>query len=207
MLPLIAISALLHIQAEYAGARTRVYVFKPLTTSLIILFALQIQPPVDDIYRWLILGGLLFSLGGDVFLMLPDDKFIFGLVSFLVGHLFYIAAFTALGGFLFDVPAIALYALYGIVIVALLWPGLGTMKAPVLVYVMVILVMGWQALALWRANPTAGTLSAAVGAALFAASDSVLAYDRFRREFVAARVIILGTYFTAQTLIALSIAG
>ncbi len=34
-----------------------------------------------------------FSLGGDVFLMLPGDYFIPGLASFLVAHLFYIALF------------------------------------------------------------------------------------------------------------------
>ena len=43
--------------------------------------------------RALLLGALLFSLGGDVFLMLPGDYFIPGLASFLVAHVFYIALF------------------------------------------------------------------------------------------------------------------
>ena len=40
------------------------------------------------------LAGLLFSLVGDVSLMLPNERFIQGLVSFLVAHLCYIVAFT-----------------------------------------------------------------------------------------------------------------
>ncbi|NIW49240.1 MAG: lysoplasmalogenase, partial [Gammaproteobacteria bacterium] len=34
--------------------------------------------------------GLALSLAGDIFLMLPDEKFIAGLVSFLLAHLAYI---------------------------------------------------------------------------------------------------------------------
>jgi iron(III) transport system permease protein len=90
----VAISAFIHIRAEYRGPRRNVYIFKPLTTSLIILTALLLPDAVPAPYKWLIIAGLLFSLGGDVFLMLPQDRFVFGLVSFLIAHLFYIAAFT-----------------------------------------------------------------------------------------------------------------
>ena len=45
---------------------------------------------------------------------------------------------------------------------------------------------------------------AAMGALLFVASDSALAWDRFKQEFKAAQAVILATYFAAQWLIALS---
>ncbi|MGZ5469974.1 MAG: lysoplasmalogenase family protein, partial [Candidatus Aminicenantales bacterium] len=48
-------------------------------------------------------------------------------------------------------------------------------------------------------------LLAFAGAVLFLISDSVLAYDRFGRKIGPAQIIILGTYFPAQLLIALSI--
>ena len=207
LLPVILASALLHIQAEYAGLRQRVYVFKPLTTSLIILFALLITPPIMPVYKALIVAGLLFSLGGDVFLMLPNDRFVFGLLSFLIAHLLYIAAFVSRGGFHADSVGLAVYALYGAVMLALLWRGLGSLRIPVVVYMTVILVMGWQAFALWRAMPGWGTACAAIGAALFVVSDSVLAYDRFRTKLAVGRALVLSTYFTAQTLLALSAAG
>lgn len=207
LLPIIMFSAVLHIQAEYSGSRRRVYLFKPLTTGLILLFALLIQPPVAITYKILIIAGIVFSIGGDVFLMLPNDRFVYGLVSFLVAHLLYIAAFISLGGFQPDIAALTLYVLYGMAMLRLLWPGLDQMKIPVLIYMVVILVMGWQALALWRLYPATWLWSAAIGAALFVISDSVLAYDRFRSSFVSARAIVLSTYFAAQTLIALSIAA
>jgi uncharacterized membrane protein YhhN len=49
------------------------------------------------------------------------------------------------------------------------------------------------------------TLLAFLGAVLFLVSDSVLAYNRFARKMPGARTVILGTYFPAQLLIALSI--
>jgi uncharacterized membrane protein YhhN len=48
-------------------------------------------------------------------------------------------------------------------------------------------------------------LLAFAGAILFLISDSVLAYDRFAKKLSPAQAIILGTYFPAQLLIALSI--
>ena len=201
------VTGALHIQAEYAGARRRVYIFKPLTTSLIIVFALLIDPPISPAYKTLIFAGLCFSLAGDVFLMLPNDRFVFGLVSFLVAHLLYIAAFVSLGGFQRDGFAFLVYAAYGAAVLSLLWRGLGGLRLPVLLYVAVILLMGWQALALWRAYPGLGALSAATGAALFVISDSALAFDRFRHRFVGARALVLSTYYLAQALFAISVAG
>ena len=207
ILLLALVTGILHIQAEYAGAQRRVYIFKPLTTSLIIVFALLIIPPVSGTYKALILAGLCFSLAGDVFLMLPDDRFVAGLVSFLIAHLLYIAAFVSLGGFQLDGFAFLIYFAYGTVMLSRLWPGLGSLRLPVLLYMAVILVMGWQALALWRTAPSVGALSVAIGAALFVLSDSVLAYDRFRRPFPAERAVVLSTYYVAQALIAVSVAG
>ena len=97
----IIISAALAIWGEYRGSRWQVYVFKPLTTLFVIWLAF-VQPldPVVNynwLYKWLIVIGLVFCLGGDIFLMLPERFFIAGLVSFLLGHLFYIAAFVSDG--------------------------------------------------------------------------------------------------------------
>ncbi len=205
LIGLAAVSGALHIRAEYASARRQVYVLKPLTTSLILLMALQLQPALSAPYKALIAGGLLFSLAGDVFLMLPADRFVAGLASFLLAHLFYIAAFLARGGFHADGMALALYTLAGATMLVALWPHLGKLRGPVLVYMAVILAMGWQALGQWRAAPSASTLSAAAGAALFVVSDATLALDRFRGRFPAARLVVLGTYYFAQTLIALSV--
>ncbi len=202
---LAAVSGALHIRAEYAGARRQAYTLKPLTTALILLMALQAAPAVSAPYKTLIAGGLLFSLAGDVFLMLPADRFVAGLASFLTAHIFYIAAFVVRSGFHADGMALALYAAAGGTMLYALWPHIGRMRGPVLVYMAAILIMGWQALGMWRAAPSASTLSVAIGAALFVLSDAVLALDRFRGPFPAAKLAVLGTYYPAQILIALSV--
>jgi len=200
---LVALSAAAHITAEYEGPRKHVYVFKPLTMVFIIAIAL-LSP--SSTYKHLILAGLLFSLAGDIFLMLPSDRFLHGLISFLVAHLFYIAAFTLDGGrsprFLTALPLLA----YGGLMLYLLLPGLGKMKAPVTVYVLVILLMVWQACNRWMSTWMITGLLATAGACLFAASDSILALNRFRRPMRSAQFLILASYFAAQWLIALSVA-
>ena len=70
-------SGVLHILAEYNGRPWHVYLLKPLTTWTIILVAVLANPDIAEtgratLYQSLIIGGLVFSLAGDVFLMLPQ---------------------------------------------------------------------------------------------------------------------------------------
>ena len=197
-------SAFLTVRAGQAGAKRRVYVFKPLTTALIILVALQAKHATVPGYRALVVAGLACSLAGDVFLMLQRERFVPGLVSFLFAHLFYVAAFASDGGARPSAWAAAPLALYGALMLRALWPRLGKMKGPVVVYVAAILLMAWLAASRWLALGDGGSASAFAGALLFVASDSALAWNRFRGEFAGAQALILGTYFPAQLLIALS---
>jgi uncharacterized membrane protein YhhN len=202
---LVLASALLHIRAEYRGPRWQVYLFKPLTTTLILVLALTAPAPVSPFYQVVVGLGLLFSLAGDVFLMLPSDRFVPGLVSFLVAHLFYIAAFGSVAGVSFTAAAIVPFVLYGAVLLRILWPHLGRLKLPVAVYAAVLLVMAWQAAEQYLAVRDVRSLLALVGAALFVVSDSVLAFNRFAGRFHWAQALVLSTYFAAQWLIALSV--
>jgi uncharacterized membrane protein YhhN len=200
---LIVASALLTIRAEYRGARLHVYAFKPLTVVLIILVALQTKHATTQQYKSLIVAGLLCSLVGDVFLMWPRDRFAAGLVSFLVAHLFYIAAFAP-GVGAWGVWWAAALSVYGALMLWLLWRGFGKLKAAVVVYVASILLMAWAALSRWSGAGAEGGACAAAGALLFVASDSALAWNRFKGEFEGAQALILSTYFAAQWLIAVS---
>jgi uncharacterized membrane protein YhhN len=201
----VLVSALLTIRAEYKERRRQVYVFKPLTVVIVILIALQNKfAAASPLYKQLIVAGLLCSLAGDVFLMLPRERFVAGLVCFLLAHVCYIAAFTADGGRTFSWLGAGVLALYGALMLRLLWPRLGKLKVPVTVYVAAILLMAWQALNRWMIVRDAGSASALAGALLFVASDSALAWNRFRAEFKSAQGFVLGTYFAAQLLIALS---
>src|SRR2546423_181447 len=202
---LVLSSALLAIRAEYKGTRRQVYVFKPLTVVLVLLIALQTKHTTATQYKQLIIAGLICSLAGDVLLMLPRERFAAGLVCFLFAHLCYIAAFTVgAGARAFSAWGAVALVLYGALMLRLLWPRLGKLKAPVLVYVAAILLMAWQSLNRWLVAGDAGSAAALAGALLFVASDSALAWNRFRAEFRGAQAFVLGTYFATQWLIALS---
>ncbi|MGQ9813572.1 MAG: lysoplasmalogenase [Candidatus Roseilinea sp.] len=206
----IALSATIAIAADYRGARRAVYVFKPLTTLLILLAAVLAPAPFTPLYQTLIVAGLLFSLVGDVLLMLPGDRFLPGLVSFLLAHVCYISAFVADAGLRVSAWIVPCAACY-IILMRILWPRADRMQAPVSIYGLVIVTMLWQAVgraaavSAMSASMLAGPAWAALGAALFVLSDFALAYNRFVRPFRAAQLLVLTTYWAGQLLIALSI--
>lgn len=193
---LIALSGSLAILVSYLRLRKAFLILKPLTTILIILLAFTRQG--DDTYRLMILTGLALSLAGDVFLLFEHSQFMAGLVSFLFAHIAYTAAFlqntTLNGGLLLPL------GLFGGVVLVYLFPKLGKLRIPVIIYMGAILMMGWTALSKeWM--PTG------VGACFFIASDTLLALNRFDRPFRSSQFWVLSTYWIAQTLIALSIEG
>jgi uncharacterized membrane protein YhhN len=198
-------SAALHIWAEYHGPTVQVYVCKPLTMGLIIVIAAMRTKAGRGVYALGILGGLLCSAAGDVFLMLPDDRFIPGLVSFLIGHLCYIAAFTYGRPFRVTLWPLAAFASYGVLIFLMLLPRLGSVTVPVALYIAVILAMGWQAWERRAALGTSGAALALAGAILFIVSDSILALNRFHTPLQLGRLLNLSTYFIAQWCMAMSI--
>ena len=177
-------------------------VFKPLTTVLIILIALNAG--ISGSYALAILTALIASLFGDVFLLF-ESKFILGLVSFLIAHIFYIKAFysgfSGFGLLFFALPLL----LYAVIMLRLLWPGLGRLKLPVLVYISAILLMAYQAAEVYYHSHSLSAIFALVGALLFTFSDSALALNKFRKPFNNAQLIILSSYYLAQWLIALSL--
>jgi len=204
---LAAMSGVLHVRAEYRSARRQIYFFKPLTVLCIIAVAFILPGPADARYRTAILVGLFCSIAGDVFLMLPGDRFLPGLASFLLAHLVYLVAFTSGVAFGAAPPLLLPYAVLGAAMLWLLWARLGSLRGPVVVYLGVIVLMAWQAASRAAALGSCGAMLAAIGAALFVLSDASLAWNRFYRPFRAAQAVILSTYYAAQLLIAWSVGG
>jgi uncharacterized membrane protein YhhN len=178
------------------------YIFKPVTTILILVVALT--APANK-YKILIVIGILFALIGDIFLMLPSDQFLIGLICFLVTHICYIVAFLLDSRFGRPIWPYFLLAAIAIAIFELLSGGIASsMKLPVAIYAAALSFMTAQAIARNRQQQNFGSRLAAIGAILFLISDTTLAYDRFVSGFAAAHAIILCTYYAAQYLIALS---
>ncbi len=197
-------SAALTIWGKYKGPPALVYVFKPATMVLVIAVALSRSGGHLSFYTSAILVGMLFSLVGDVFIMLPSDKFMPGLVSFLVAHLFYISAFVSESRNPVSF-AIVPYLLYAAAMMWVLLPHTGKMHWAVLAYMVVILVMGWRAAEMWIAIGASWSAFAAVGGVLFILSDSTLAWNRFRKHFRSAQIVLLVLYFSAQWAFAMSV--
>ena len=203
----IALSAAVTVWAEHRGARRIVYLFKPLTTTLILALALAAPDAVSERYRALVCAGLVFSLAGDVFLMLPRDRFVAGLASFLVAHLFYVAAFAPRPPSFQAPGALLVLTVCGMGLLRALWKDLGRLRVPVAVYAAALLGMAWQAAERWMVLGTGPALLGAMGAALFVVSDSALAWERFAARHRYGQGVVLWTYFAAQWLIALSVAA
>jgi uncharacterized membrane protein YhhN len=193
------------IAASMAGWPAGVYAFKPLATLVVLALALTAPALPTARYRALIATGLTLSLVGDVLLMLPGDYFVQGLAAFLAAHLGYIMAFTSHGGKRAPLWWLLPISGFGVLMLAVLRPGLGGMLVPVGCYVAVILVMFWQAAGRWWVTRSHGAALAALGAAAFVVSDGSLAVNRFRAPFPLAVPVVLGTYYLAQLLISWSV--
>ncbi|MGD9487231.1 MAG: lysoplasmalogenase [Calditrichaceae bacterium] len=202
---LVIITAILHIIADYKKQRYQTYIFKPLTIGLIILIAFIQPAEVSPAYRYLIIAGLFFAFIGDIFLMLPSDRFLFGLSSFFVTHVFYIVAFLSDSSF----PVSYIYLIPGLILsvvfLKILLPHARLKTVPVIIYSMILVFLLWQATGRMEEMFTHSSIIALIGTLLFVFSDVVLAYNRFVRKFRSAQLIILSTYYTAQLLIAYSV--
>lgn len=170
--------------------------FTPLTTLLILGVAVVATAPPSARYRWSICAGLVCSLVGDVLLMLPRDRFLAGLSAFLLAHLCYLSAFTADSRFAAQRGLFVVCGLLGVAVVAVLWP-----RVPAAHRWPVAAQAGSRA----RLRRNAPALAAAIGAALFVLSDTLLAVRRFHGALPASRLLVLGSYFAAQWLIAWSV--
>jgi len=145
--------------------------------------------------------ALAFGAAGDVALLGSGDAaFTAGLVSFLAGHLAWVAALRQRpgGGRLRSRPALALpyLAAFGS-LNAYLWQRTGKDRIPVLGYSTALLTMALTAL-------DTGSPQAAAGGALFLVSDSLLALEKFAGiQLPAHEGLVMATYTSAQALLAL----
>lgn len=152
------------------------------------------------------MAGLAFSLGGDILLMLPRDYFLPGLGSFLLAQVCYLFAFTADHRLTGKSTPFVFWALMGVLLLCFLWPGIdGSLRGPVVLYAGFLLAMAAQAGSRALTLKTPAAIAAALGATLFVISDSILAVRRFHGDVPYGHVLVLGTYFAAQWLIAFSV--
>ena len=205
-LGLIAAAATTAIVAAYLPLPWLHYLAKPLATLLIVAMVWR-RSADEPGYRIGILVGLLLSTAGDVFLMLPGDHFLPGLASFLCAHVAYLCALAQRERlFVVAWPALV-YGMFAALAVAALLPSVPHgLTVPVIVYAALLATMAAQSAAVWRRRRDPASALAAAGGLLFVASDSLLSLETFVTPFVAGPLLVLATYWIAQTLIGLSVA-
>jgi alkenylglycerophosphocholine/alkenylglycerophosphoethanolamine hydrolase len=150
----------------------------------------------DPLARALTVGLVLSAVGDG---LLEGGLFLPGLLAFLGAHVAYAT------GFFLDTPRLALlralpFAGWGASIYVLLFPNLGALAVPVLLYLLAICVVMWRAAARIgahghsRPNEWVGLL----GALAFAASDTLIALDRFHAPLPGAPLPIILLYWAGQ---------
>ena len=183
-------------------------IFKTPLSLLFILTAILQSKSIPSYYSYMLIGFIL-CLGGDVLLIFPQRKaFLLGLVSFLLGHVFYVVAF-------FNVSQISSPAwIVTLIIVCVsigvffwLKPHLGSMMVPVILYIVVItsMVIGASSVLFDSSLSATGTKVVFVGALLFYLSDLFVARHRFIKPEFLNRMVGLPLYYSGQFLLAFSV--
>lgn len=178
------------------------------------------------IWLWLVSGfrgsliwfalGLVFSLAGDIFLMLPNERFKAGLVAFLIAQISYCIGFYT--GFppvniatfgLMIVIILVVIRLFRQIAKGLVVSGDEKLTLPILIYTLVISLMLFFAL-MTLVRPEWAAVSALLvsgGALLFFLSDTFLAWNRFVAPLRYGRLIVIVTYHIGQILITVGAAS
>jgi uncharacterized membrane protein YhhN len=187
---------------ERAGVRA---VSKPFASAGFIVAALGFGA-LESHYGSVVLIGLILGAVGDVCLLRASKTFFMaGLVSFLLGHVAYVVAFTALP--LAAVPAFvaaAVMAVFMFFIGRWVFPHAPDMRVPIGLYMLVIAVMCVVAIG---AGAAGAPWMIPAGAVMFTASDIAVVRDRFIAKGLVNRLWGLPLYYAAQLVIAWSIAA
>ena len=208
-----ALGCLALVYAEYTGNDLLRTASKFVASGAFVTVGIVLLRTVPDLtYARVVVVGLVFGSIGDIALLGRSSRaFLAGLVAFLIGHLAYVAAAWILvppgdwlSGGLAAIPVIA-----GGIALRWLWPKLGSMRVPVIVYVLTIVMMVVAAIAVWRTHalPDPQRTWLLIGAVLFFISDIAVARDKFVAKGFANRVWGLPAYFAGQLMIAWSLAG
>ena len=209
LLPGSILVAILDWLAVWRGWRRVAYIAKPLTILLLFSWLVS-RTGLQGSALWFGVG-LLFSLAGDVFLMLPPRFFMAGLASFSLVHLAYLAGFLAPcpgEGFL-GVLALGVAILVAATLVikrivsAQINRGLKRLVPPTVFYAILISLMLVSALwtllrsdwSMWNA------VLVSLGAILFYSSDLTNAWIRFVNPMRGGRVVVMITYHIGQVLL------
>jgi uncharacterized membrane protein YhhN len=182
-------------------------VFKPLIMiSLGFYYLVSTRKSDRSLF---VFAAIVFSLMGDIFLLFAGELyFMLGLGSFLLAHIFYIISYQrhqwdeksplmGLQRIRLSFPIV----LAGTGLLVVLYPHLGELVIPVVVYALVLVIMVLNALFRYGRTTRSSFWLVFVGALLFMLSDSLLSINKFMVPVPWAAIWIMTSYIAAQYLI------
>src|SRR5882762_2803793 len=198
--------AVLEIISQIFNLSSLHFVAKPL---LVIFIAAYYQQGISFINKIFLLA-LIFCWLGDVFLLFEQYNGLFfmaGLGSFLAAHLLLIFSYRQLSSPKDEFKGTQRvrlsfpFILVGSGLVIILYPRLGELKIPVMIYALVLTLMVVQSIFRLGRTNTKSFWLVFFGAAFFMLSDSLLAINKFYQTISFAGVWVMITYIAAIYLI------
>lgn len=182
-------------------------VSKPLLLLSLLIYFIVHAKKNRNLTFYLMVGALFCSLLGDVFLLFESTfsmSFTLGLASFLVAHILFACLFMRKWNRQTNVNfkwILLLLFSYGLLLFILLKDSLGSLKIPVVLYILGILAMVITAYKRKGSVPKPSFNLVFIGALFFVLSDSILAINKFLIPIPLSHIIIMSTYASAQYLI------
>ena len=217
---------LLNVISVAASNDQGVILTKPLLMPLLMAWLIAETRSAWPTPLRLLLAGLAFAWLGDLLLMGDTDMlFALGIAAFLVTQVAYAYGYTRVEGIAFrrgiphrsDAPVRGIvsrrpvtllpFALFYVALVLAIWPTADQFRLPVLVYGICLVAMAVSALNLIGRAPAKAAWTTFAGAALFVASDSLIALTSFGpvADSPAMGALIMLTYVIGQGLIAVGL--
>ncbi len=190
------------------------YLTKPLVILSLMIYFLKSSRLINgSLLRKSVSAALVFSLIGDMLLMLPQ-LFLYGLGAFFLAFICYIFAFklsqrlpTNFSGvyiirlFLYNLPVYFLVAF----LYFLIHHQLGAMKTPVIIYLCAMAILVTTARERYKNTNDGSFWQVMIGACLFFTSHGIYLIHLFFVHLADADILMMGTYLLAQLLIVMGL--
>ena len=208
-LAIFILSTAIHLYASLKQETKLRNITKPfLLLSLLGFYVLAARSPSTAVIL-----ALLFSWLGDVLLMPKGIKwFTAGGIAFMISHAFFVAGYWPDVVFSkIPVLLIVLLAAFFAAAVAFIFSKLKphlpkALFYPMFLYLLINGTMNCFAIFRCVSNPTAATLTTAIGAALFFVSDTALFFVRFKKDGrLKTHFLVMLTYSIGELLIVLGL--
>ena len=193
------------------------YVFKTISSALFVvcgtvnfILAYKLEKRSKS-FNYLMLTGLVFACVGDILLIEPS-LFIYGAISFAIGHVFFLAAYSTLYKINWKdiLIALVIFAISLIVILAIPVFEFGNMLAIVIIYALIISCMLGKAISnfVFNKENRIQNFIIMLGSILFFLSDLMLLFNVFSNIVAPYNIfdkICLILYYPAEIILACSI--